>query len=170
MDKLLQGIGLAAAVIGLIKATFELYEKYREQKPGVPRRVWIWASLALAGVVLVSGVWWWTSRPEYVLTLEVWDVESDHKHGLIAQTQFRGTGSGQVSEEILQSLEPWVVDTVSEEYALTPEQDRSDVHLKIHIPADLSKEQLSIEMIPPWTIPDLLLGHARELERTGAFG
>ena len=158
-DTFLQGIGVAATVIGLAKGGLEVWEKYRSNRESLPRRFWLWAVLAFAGMFLASGVWWWHARPHQTLTVQIWDVELDQKHGIVASQRF--TARGALREETLRQVGPWIVSLLEGRGQLTAGDAPATVGVHVQVPADLSADRLRIEMDPPgpyqtyfWVVED----------------
>jgi hypothetical protein len=76
-----------------------------------------------------------------ILTVQIWDVVKDQKNKLVVAKQFNISGS----DETLQQVGQWVVEQITQVYNLTA----SSIRVHIYVPADLSNENLNIQMLPP---------------------
>ncbi len=75
-----------------------------------------------------------------VLTVQIWDVVQDQKNALVASEQF-STGD---SETVVSQAGHWIADQITQHYELPS----SSLRVHVRVPADLSAEQLSIEVTP----------------------
>jgi hypothetical protein len=81
-----------------------------------------------------------TSAPP-VLTVQIWDIVQDRQNTIVASGRFNGSGA----DETLQQVGRWVTEQITQKYDLAA----SPIHVHIYVPADLSKEKLNIQMVPP---------------------
>jgi hypothetical protein len=91
------------------------------------------------------------------LIVQIWDVEQDEKHAVVASQQFTDIAGSSLSEEELQRIGNWFVEQVRRHYG----RDAEQLLIRVHVPADLRNERLDIEVTPAgsyeayfWSITD----------------
>ena len=86
-----------------------------------------------------------TSSPsQSVLTVHIWDVQQDQKHSIITSQSFEIPADISIADETLKEVGHWVTEQIEKEYGLVD----IDVQVQVYIPADLSQENLDIQMTP----------------------
>ncbi|MDR7486489.1 MAG: hypothetical protein QN187_14315 [Armatimonadota bacterium] len=135
-DQLLRYLGVLAALLGVITSALALLQT-------VPRR-WFGAGLALFAVGAVV-VWQATTRTPVVVTVQIWDVEHDEKHAVIASQRFIGRAGGSLSEETRQSIVRWVGDQIEKRYDL----NAPSLQVRVRVPADPRRDKVEVEATPP---------------------
>jgi hypothetical protein len=155
-------IGVIAGLLGLLKAILEIRKQYREDKSLstllASRQVRIGAGLAIIGLAALIGSVWWLSRPATLLVVQIWDVEQDEKHAIIASQQFTDISGSILPDDKLQQIGDWLVGEVGKKYDLSAEE----LQISVHVPADLRSEMLTIDVTPSgpvqvyyWTVGDV---------------
>jgi hypothetical protein len=141
-------IGVIAGLLGLLKAILEIRKQYREDKSLstllASRQVRIGAGLAIIGLAALIGSAWWLSRPATLLIVQIWDVEQDEKHAIIASQQFTDISGSILPDDKLQQLGAWLVEQVEHKYQLHAEE----LQISVHAPADLRSQRLAIDVTP----------------------
>jgi hypothetical protein len=154
MDTLIKSIvSVVALITGLLalgKGALDLWKEYRTNQTNLSalfsnRRFRIAFAIMTVGVlVLIGTLWWSTSRKNYVLTIQIWDIELDKKHSVIASKRFTGSTGNNVPDEIFQPAGTWVTEQIKQRYNLS----LNEIKVHLHIPADLSREGLGIQTEP----------------------
>jgi len=135
-DQLLKFLGVLAALLGVITSALALLRT-------VPRR-WLGVALALFAVGAVV-LWQATSRTQVVVTVQIWDVEHDEKHAVIASQRFTGQAGGSLSEETRQGIGRWVSEQIGKRYDL----NAPSLQVRVRVPADPSREKVEVQATPP---------------------
>ena len=153
MENYLTAVGLVIGVIsglaGLLKTILEIRKLLREDKSLLSlvdsSQIRIAAGLTFIGVAAVFGVLWWTmSQTESGLVVQVWDIEQDEKHAVIASRQFVDMSGGFLTEGEIQQVGDWLVEQLGQKYKL----DADELQIYLHVPADLTSGGLTIEVTP----------------------
>jgi hypothetical protein len=84
-----------------------------------------------------------TPQP-YHLAVQIWDVEADEKHQIIAAREFTATSPGWTSSDALRGAGAWISDHLSRTSGLQIEPVRG----RLRVPADLQNERIAVEMNP----------------------
>lgn len=134
---------LLGSLLALGKSALDLYKEYQGNKTTLAasltqHRFWIGGGL----VLFVMAVLIATTRAgpiggtSSILIVQVWDVASQ---------QFTETGGSNFSNESLQQVGAWITAQIASKYDL----GAPDLQIHVHVPADLSKEHVEIQVNPP---------------------
>ncbi len=129
--------GLVSALLGVIKQ----YRSDEAAISGLLRRGGFWAAagVTVLGVVLLTVVLWKeTSRSNFSLIVQVWDVEGDSDHRLISSRQFDGVQGAQVPDSVLREAGRWLDQQLGTGRAINP------ASFRIHIPADWANDKIAL--------------------------
>lgn len=145
-DEILKILVLISGLLALAKGLLELFKEFHASKTVLSRRFFIWTSFALIGVtVLIVTTWLLTASPsQSVLTVEIWDVQQDHKHAIVASQRFENPADVSLTDESLKEVGHWVTEQIEKKYGL----EDINVQVQVYIPADLNQENLDIKMTP----------------------
>jgi hypothetical protein len=109
------------------------------------RRFLVASAVVLIGLILVVIAFSWASSlTPFTLTAQIWDVQQDEKHAIIASNQFTGVTSNGIPENTLQQMGTWIIGQIKVRYDL----NTTSIQLHVHVPADLSKDKLLIQTNP----------------------
>ncbi|MGH8727195.1 MAG: toll/interleukin-1 receptor domain-containing protein [Burkholderiales bacterium] len=103
-------------------------------------------ALIAAAVVLVAGAVTYLVAPritnfgEPQITVQLWDVAQDRQGAVFASRQFAGAPRGKLEE---------IAEWVSKEIGRRHELGLPNVKGRVHVPKDLSRDHVQIEMTPP---------------------
>jgi hypothetical protein len=86
------------------------------------------------------------SHDQFALTAQIWDIDQDEKHAIVASQQFNGSlSSNHLVTETVKQVGDWVIEQIGQRYELSS----SEIQLHVHIPADLNTENMDIQVTPP---------------------
>ncbi|MGB5201804.1 MAG: hypothetical protein WBR56_18080, partial [Sedimenticolaceae bacterium] len=96
------------------------------------------------GVLLIgvlAGTLWWLSRGGLQeLEVQIWSVEGEHKHAVIASNSFVQQNDSALAKELLDDIRRWVVSIV----APGEEPAKSLVKVHVSVPADLENQRIQL--------------------------
>jgi hypothetical protein len=84
------------------------------------------------------------SPSQSVLTVEIWDVQQDQKHALVALQRFENPSDVSLTDESIKEVGHWVTEQIEKKYGL----EDINVQVQVYIPADLNQENMDIKMTP----------------------
>lgn len=145
-DEILKILVLISGLLALAKGLLELFKEFHASKTVLSRRFFIWTTFALIGVtVLIVTTWLLTASPsQSVLTVEIWDVQQDQKHALVALQRFENPADVSLTDESIKEVGHWVTEQIEKKYGL----EDINVQVQVYIPADLNQENPDIKMTP----------------------
>jgi hypothetical protein len=85
-----------------------------------------------------------SSNGPFLLTVQIWDVDEDHKNKVVASEQFKGSFNNGIPDDTVQEIGKWVIQQIEQEYNL----DTPDVKVQVHVPANLTEECIDVQMSP----------------------
>ena len=145
-DEIIKFIALISGLLALAKGLLELFKEFHASKSVLSRRFFIWTTFALIGVaVLIGATWWLTASPsQSVLTVQIWSVQQDQKHAIVFSQRFENPDDISLTDETLKEVGYWITEQIEKNYDFRD----TDVQVHVYIPADLSQENLDIQMTP----------------------
>lgn len=145
-DEILKILVLISGLLALAKGLLELFKEFHASKTVLSRRFFIWTTLALIGVtVLIVTMWLLTASPsQSVLTVEIWSVQEDQKHAIVASQRFENPADVSLTDESIKEVGDWVTEQIEKKHDL----EDVNVQVQVYIPADLNQENMDIKMTP----------------------
>lgn len=150
MDEFLKIIAIISGLLAIVKGGFDILKEYRSNSKALStlwsrRRFRVAAGLTMGGIIaIIAAMWFITGRTAHTLTVQIWNISFDEKNSIVASERFTTLKSGNLPDELVKEVGQWIVDKIGPKNELP----LNNIDISVHIPSDLSKDNIQIKTIP----------------------